>query len=126
MGFWRKEVIEPALDAETLLHIEQQKAWIGAEPSNPTPYHNLAQLYRMQNRQEEALGLLLESVRLDAAFAPAHMALAEIYSVRADYAAAWRHARLAQRHGDAAAVALLTRHNIPEPPLTGDPREGRW
>ena len=62
---WRKEVIEFALDHETRLHMDEQLAWIAREPQNPQPYYNLAQLYRMQWKQEEALGLLLESVRLD-------------------------------------------------------------
>ena len=76
---WRKEVIEFALDHETRLHMDEQLAWIAREPQNPRPYYNLAQLYRMQWKQEEGLGLLLESVRLDDTYAPAHAALAEIY-----------------------------------------------
>jgi len=51
---------------------------------------------------------------LDESFAPAQTALAEIYAVRKDYAAAWRHARAAEAHGDATAVELLTRHGVPE------------
>ncbi|HUK18966.1 MAG TPA: tetratricopeptide repeat protein [Bryobacteraceae bacterium] len=112
MSFWRKEVIDFALSDETRRHMAEQRAWIEREPSNPRPYHQLAQLYRMEGRQDEALGLLLEAVRLDPAFAPAHSSLAEIYAVRADYAAAWRHARLAAQNGDSSAVELLTRHGI--------------
>ncbi len=115
MGFWKKELIDFALDHETRKHVEEQRAWIAREPANPRPYANLAQLYRMENRQEEALGLLLEAVRLDPAFAPAHSALAEIYAVRGDYPAAWRHARDAQRHGDPRSVEMLRRHGILEP-----------
>ena len=113
MSFWRKEVIDFALDQETLRHIEEQRTAIVQNPSDPRPYHNLAQLYRMQNRQDEALGLLLEAVRLDDAYADAHVALAEIYAVRDDTAAAWRHARAAERAGNPRAVALLTRHRVP-------------
>ena len=112
MTFWRKDVIDFALSDETRRHMAEQRAWIGREPANPRPYRHLALLYRMEGRQDEALGLLLEAVRLDPAFAPAHSALAEIYAVRADYAAAWRHARLAHENGDASAVELLTRHGI--------------
>jgi tetratricopeptide (TPR) repeat protein len=111
---WRKDVIDFALDHETRLHIDEQLACIAREPDNPRPYYRLAQLYRMQWKQDEALGLLLEAVRLDDTFAAAHTALAEIYAVRQDYAAAWRHARAAEQHGDAAAVSLLTRHGVPE------------
>ena len=38
-------------------HIDEQLAWIAREPANARPYCNLAQLYRMNGRQEEALGL---------------------------------------------------------------------
>ena len=60
MSFWRKEVVEQALDRETRQHVEEQRAWIAREPSNPQPYCNLSQLYRMEGKQDEALGLLLE------------------------------------------------------------------
>ena len=66
--------------------MEEQRAWIAREPANARPYYHLAQFYRMEGRQEEALGLLLEAVRLDESFAEAHAALAEIYAVREDYA----------------------------------------
>jgi tetratricopeptide (TPR) repeat protein len=110
MSFWRKEVIDFALDHETRRHIEEQLAWIGREPANAHPYCNLAQLYRMNGRQDEALGLLLESVRLDGTFAEAHACLAELYAVRGDYDAAWKHARQAQENGEPRAVELLQRY----------------
>lgn len=114
MSFWRKELIDFALDHETLRHIEEQRAFIAGDPSNPAGYHNLAQLYRIQNRQEEALGLLLEAVRLDPNYADAHLALAEIYAVRNDPPAAWRHARAAEQAGNSKAIELLTRHRVPD------------
>jgi tetratricopeptide (TPR) repeat protein len=111
---WRKEVIDFALDQETRTHIDEQMAWIAREPENPRPYYHLAQLYRMQWKQEEGLALLLQAIRLDETFAPAHAALAEIYAVRADYAAAWRHARAAESLGEPSGVDLLRRHGIAE------------
>ncbi len=117
MGFWRKEVIEPILDAGTREEIAGQVAWIAREPANARPYYQLAQLYRTLARQEEALGLLLEAVRLNAGLAEAHCALTEIYSVRNDPAAAWRHARLAVSAGNTNAVALLERHGVVDPGL---------
>ena len=115
MGFWRKEVIDFALDQETERHRREQLEWIQREPSNPQPYHHLAQLYRIQGKQEEGLALLLEAVRLDATFADAHVALVEIYAVRDDYVAAWRHGRAAERYGKTAGVELLMRYGIAEP-----------
>lgn len=114
MGFFRKEVIDFALDQETRRAIEEQQALLAAEPSNPRPYYQLALLYRMQWKQDEALGLLLEAVRLDPAFAPAHVALAEIYAVKNDMAAAESHAQLAAAQGDSRALEMLRRHQPPE------------
>jgi cytochrome c-type biogenesis protein CcmH/NrfG len=115
MSFWRKQVIDFALDRETRIQMEEQLEWIRREPSNPRPFFHLAQFYRMSGKRDEALGLLLEAVRLDPSLAPAHAALSEIYAVSGDYRAAWRSARLAERHGDPGAVSLLTRHGIREP-----------
>ena len=112
MSFWRKEVIQPALDHETRKQIDEQRAWIQREPSNPRPYFHLAQLYRLDQRHDDALGLLLEAVRLDPSFADAHVALAELYVLREDYRAAWRHARAAESHGSPRAVELLNRYGI--------------
>lgn len=115
MSFWREDVIQFALSHETRLHIEEQLAWIQREPSNPRPYYNLAQLYRMESGQDQALGLLLEAVRLEDGYSEAHAALAEIYAVREDYRAAWRHARAAERGGIRSPVDLLERYGVPEP-----------
>jgi tetratricopeptide (TPR) repeat protein len=112
MGFWRKEVIDVALDHETRLHIDEQLAWIAREPSNPHPYYHLAQLYRMNARQDEALGLLLEAIRLDAAHGEAHASLAEIYAIRGDYDAARKHARVAEENGEPRATDMLRRHGV--------------
>ena len=114
MSFWRKEVVEQALDRDTRMHVEEQRAWIAREPANPRPYCNLSQLYRMEGKQDEALGLLLEAVGLEEGHGAAHLGLAEIYAVRGDYPAAWRHARLAERAGSPRAVELLTRYAVPE------------
>ena len=111
MSFWRKEVIDYALDQETRTQMDEQRAWIAREPANAQPYYHLAQLYRVAYKQDEALGLLLEAIRLDGSFAAAHAALAEVYVMRDDHPAAWRHARLAEEHGDPRALELLTRYS---------------
>jgi cytochrome c-type biogenesis protein CcmH/NrfG len=112
VSFWRKEVIDFALDRETREHIEEQRAWIVREPANPKPYYHLAQLYRVAFKPDEALGLLLEAVRLDPDFAEAHASLAEMYVLRNDAPAAWRHARLAEANGISRAVEMLSRHGV--------------
>jgi Tfp pilus assembly protein PilF len=114
VGFWRKQVVDFALDRETRRHLDEQMAWIAREPSNPRPYYHLAQLYRTQGKTGEALALLLEAVSRDDTCADAHAALAEIYAVGEDYPAAWRHARAAEHHGNRGAVELLLRHGVAE------------
>jgi cytochrome c-type biogenesis protein CcmH/NrfG len=115
MSFWRREVIDHAMDQETRAQMQEQIAWIEREPANSHPYYHLAQLYRVAYRQDEAMGLLLEAVRLDPNFADAHAALAEIYIVRNDYDAAWRHALIAEMRGNATAADLLRRYGVPPP-----------
>lgn len=108
---WR-EVVDFALDHETLKHEQEQLEWIAREPTNAKPYFHLAQLRRMQWKQDEGLALLLEAVRLDPGLAEAHIALTEIYAVREDYRAAWKHARAAEAAGNPEAAALLERHGV--------------
>jgi thioredoxin-like negative regulator of GroEL len=112
MGFWR-QAIDWALDDQTRREIEEQRRWAEAEPANPRPYYQLAQLYRTQGRREEALGLLLEAVRQDERFAAAHVALAEMYAVVGDMPAARRHAERAAAEGEERARAMLERHSRP-------------
>ena len=114
MSFWRKQVIDFALDRETQTAIDEQRSWITREPANPKPYYHLAQLYRVASKPVEALGLLLEAVRLHPNFAEAHASLAEMYVLRDDYPAAWRHARLAEANGIPRVVEMLTRHGVKE------------
>ncbi len=112
MSFFRKDIIDFALDQQTQRAIDEQLALLGAEPSNPRPYYQLALLYRMQWKPEEGLALLLEAVRLDPGFAAAHVALAEIYAVQNDPAAARHHAELAAAQGDPQAREMLKRHGL--------------
>jgi len=112
MSFWRREIIDFALDHETRVHMEEQLAWIAREPGNAKPYYHLAQFYRMNGRQDEALGLLLEAVALDPKLGEAHASLAEVYAIRGDYEAAWKHARAAEDNGEPRAAEMLRRHGL--------------
>lgn len=114
MSFWRKDLIDFALSADTRGQMDEQRAWIEREPANPRPYYNLAQFYRIEGQTDYALGLLLEAVRLDPGFADAHVSLAEIYVVQKDDRAAWRHARAAEQGGNTRAVELLQRYGVAE------------
>ena len=97
-----------------------------ASLTNAKPYYHLAQFYRMNGDQERALGLLLESVRLDPAHAEAHVSLAEVYAIRGDYEAARKHAAIAEENGDrapqncCAATERLSPGGLPLPETLGD------
>lgn len=112
MDVW-DDLIQFSLDHETVVNEQEQLEWIGREPQNPQPFYNLAQLRRMQYKQDEGLALLLHAVALDGTHAPAHVALAEIYAVKGDYSSAWNHALTAEGRGDNTAVGMLERHRIP-------------
>lgn len=112
MGFWRKEVIDFALDQDTERLIAEQKAWIAAEPANARPYYHLGMLYRMQNKRDEALGLLLHAVVLDSGLAPAHTALAEMYAAAGEVESARRHATVAEALGEPGAAEQLRRYGV--------------
>jgi Tfp pilus assembly protein PilF len=56
--------------------------------------------------------MLLEAVRLNDNLADAHVALAEIYGVGGDYAAAERHARRAAECGNERGVEMLRRNGL--------------
>lgn len=112
MSFWRKDLIEFALDQDTARLIDEQKAWIAAEPNNARPYYQLAMFYRMQLRRDEALGLLLHSIALDDSLAPAHTALAEMYAAANDVERARHHAARAESLGEPGAAEQLRRYEV--------------
>jgi tetratricopeptide (TPR) repeat protein len=113
MSIWR-ELTDFSLDNETQINEQEQMEWIARDPADPRPFYHLAQLRRMQYKPDQGLALLLEAIRLDETFAPAHVALTELYAVKGDYSAAWRHARQAEQNNEARGVDLLTRYKIPE------------
>ena len=112
MDVW-DDLIQHSLDNETVVNEQEQLEWIGREPNHPQPFYNLAQLRRMQYKRDEGLALLLHAIALDPMHAPAHVALAEIYAVKGDYPAAWKHALAAEQAGNDTAVRMLQRHAIP-------------
>ncbi|MBM3797532.1 MAG: hypothetical protein FJW31_26560 [Acidobacteria bacterium] len=107
---WRRDLVDFALDEDTERLIAEQKKWIAAEPGAARPYYHLAQLYRLQQRRDEATALLLHAVALDDVLAPAHTALSQMYAVSGDLAAARRHASRAAQLGEPEAAAMLARY----------------
>ena len=111
MSFWRKEVIDFALDRETRRQMEEQRAWIQREPSNPQPYYHLAQFYRMAANRTKPWVCCSKRC----AWMPAsrrRMPLWPKCTSRGDYPAAWRHARLAEANGVPRVVEMLVRNRV--------------
>ncbi|MCZ6491980.1 MAG: tetratricopeptide repeat protein [Acidobacteria bacterium] len=109
-GFFRKEVIEPALDEETERHILEQQAAIEADTVAAKPHHNLGALYRLQGKTAQAEEEFRKALSLDPTSAESHIALGQMCVVREDYQAAWLHAKEAAKLGDPQLLKLLERY----------------
>ena len=109
-GFFRKEVIEPALDEETERHILEQQAAIEADTAAAMPHHNLGALYRLQGKTAQAEEEFRKALSLDPTSAESHIALGQMCVVREDYQAAWLHAKEAAKLGDPQLLKLLERY----------------
>ena len=114
-GFFRKEMIEPALDHETERHVREQRAAIAADPAFARGYHNLGVLYRLQGEAALAEEQFQKALSLDTRLVESHIQLGQMCVVRGDYEAAWLHAKEAAELGDPQLLELLERY----PRLTG-------
>ncbi len=108
--FFRKELVEFALDYETERHIAEQKAALEANPAWARGYLNLGLLYQTQLKQNLALEYFLRALSLDPKLADAHVAAGQVYAVRGDYAKAWEHGRAAAACGNRRLLDLLERY----------------
>ncbi len=109
-GFFRKEVIEPALDEETERLIREQQMAIEANPAAAKPHHNLGALYRLQGKTAQAEEQFRKALSLDPSSAESHVALGQMRVVREDYQSAWVHAKAAAKLGDTHLLKLLERY----------------
>lgn len=109
-GFFRKHLIDSALDHETEQHIAEQKAAIEASPGWASGYLNLGLLYQMQYKQDLALEYFLKALALDPHMADAHVAAGQVYAVRGEYGKAWEHAHVAAAAGNRRLLDLLHRY----------------
>ena len=109
-GFFREEVIEPALDHETGRHIREQQKAIEADPAAAKPHHNLGVLYRLQGKAAEAEEQFRKALSLDPRLAESHIQLGQMCAVRGDYEQARQHAKAAADLGDPQLLRLLDRY----------------
>jgi tetratricopeptide (TPR) repeat protein len=108
--FWRREVIQPALDRDLDAAVAEQRAILERDPQNAPAHFALATLRYSQGETDQAIALFLRAIELDARYAAPHLSLGRVYAVRGAYDLAWKHAREAERLGDRSLVEQLERY----------------
>lgn len=107
MSFWRKEVIQPALDREVDDAFAEQRAILERDPKNPHAYFALGTLYHFHGQPDTAIPLFVKAIELDPTYAAPHVGLGRIYAVKGLNDLAVKHAREAMRLGDRSLVEQL-------------------
>ncbi len=107
--FFRR-VADQALDEETAQQIAEQRAALAANPEWAEGYFHLAQLYRVQQKPQEAKRQLLTALEKKPALAEAHIALGEIYIAECDLVSARTHAQFAAALGNGRLLEQMKRH----------------
>ncbi len=121
MSFWKKHVIEPALDAGIDEEIRSQLAVIAHEPSSAKAWFGLGSLYHVRGDKKKAMDCFLESIKIDEHFSAAHVAIGRLYAVDGNIGLAWKSARQAERLGDSSLCEQLSRYT--KPPATAESSE---
>ncbi len=110
--FFRK-VVDHMLDAETEKQIAEQKAALEKHPDWAEGHYHLAQLLRVQYKQQEAKEQLLIALEKKPALADAHIALGEILIAEGNLDSARQHAEFAAALGNARLLEQMDRyHNL--------------
>lgn len=110
MPFWRKSVIQPALDSAESAAIREQQELSQKYPSDPKPRFALGVLAHLQGRTDEAIQYFLSAIELDPSYSAPHVSLGRIYAVQGQSELASHHARAAELLGDRALVEQLERY----------------
>lgn len=94
-----RRVAGEMLDGDTEAHVAEQKRGLEQNPEWAAGYYHLAQLYRVQNKPDEAKRQLLIALEKQPSLSEAHIALGEIYIAEGDYDRARQHAEFAAALG---------------------------
>jgi tetratricopeptide (TPR) repeat protein len=109
-----RQVADEVLDAETAHQVEEQKAGLERHPEWAEGHYHLAQLYRVQQKRDEAKRELLIALEKDPALADAHLALGEIYIAEDDLERARAHAEFAAAYGKNRLLEQMRRWQVRE------------
>ena len=108
--FWRKQVIQPALNNDVEEAVAEQQSILAKDPNNAKAYFALGTLSHFQGEIEQAMQYFQKSIELDPADAAPHLSLGRLYAVRGEYKLAWKHARAAEALGARDLVEMLERY----------------
>ena len=113
MSFWRREVVQPALDNDIEQAIAEQQAILQQNARNAGAHYALGTLNHYKGDVGSAIAHFLRAIDLDPGYAAPHVSLGRIRAVEGDHDAAWEHARAAERLGDRSLLDLLQRYLAP-------------
>ena len=105
-----RQVADQMLDVETEKHIAEQKAALAANPEWAEGYYHLAQLYRVQQKQQQAKEQLLIALSKKPGLADALVALGEIYIAEGDMGRAREYAEYAAKMGNTRLLEQMKRY----------------
>ncbi len=108
--FWRKQVIQPALNTEVDEAFAEQYAILKKDPLNAQAWFALGTLCHFRGEIDQAMQYFQKSIEIDPASAAPHLSLGRLYAVRGEYKLAWKHARAAEALGASDLVQMLERY----------------
>ena len=110
MNDFARRVMDQMLDSDTERHVAEQEAALKKNPEWAEGHYHLGQLYRVQQKREEARLELLRAIELKPSLAEAHVAVGEMYAADGDMERAREHAEFAARFGNARLKEQLERY----------------
>ena len=110
-GLFRR-LAEFALDHDVNQAVEAQEDVNVQFPDFAEGAYNVGILYYSQGRVDDAIAAYQHAIELDETYAKAHKNLGEIYVIQERYGLAWRHACIAEQHGNSNLIEMLKRYGI--------------
>jgi len=109
-GFWRDDVIQPALDRDVDSALAEQQAILARDPNNAAAHFALGTLFHFQGQTNQAIRHFQKAIAHHPQSPAAHLSLGRIYAVDGQYELAWKHARAAESLGNRDLVEMLERY----------------